>query len=324
MILVTGASGLLGSHLIKELEKQGEQIRALYCNTMPPDNAKGVEWIKGDISDVVFLEEVMQDVDKVYHCAAIVSFNPDQKDILNHINIEGTTNVVNACLLAGVKKLLFVSSVAALGRVQGDATPINEKMNWIEGDNSSEYGKSKYLAEMEVWRGIGEGLPAVIVNPVIILGAGDWDKGSTEIFKSAYNEFPWYTKGVNGFVDVLDVVKAMQLLMNGNPVNERFILCSENVSYKEIFTEIAGYFDKKPPYKEVNPLIAEMVWRWESLKAMVTHKLPLLTKETARTAQTKICYDNSKLKCYAPNFEYTPLKETLKRICGELKEKYSL
>lgn len=324
MILVTGASGLLGSHLIKELSKQGEQIKALYCNTRQPENAKGVEWIKGDISDVVFLEEVMQDVDKVYHCAAIVSFNPGQKNILNHVNIEGTANVVNACLQAGVKKLLFVSSVAALGRVQGDATPINEKMKWIEGESSSEYGKSKYLAEMEVWRGIGEGLPAVIVNPVIILGAGDWDKGSTEIFKSAYNEFPWYTKGVNGFVDVLDVVKAVQLLMNGNPVNERFILCSENVSYKEIFTEIAGCFNKKPPYKEVNSLIAEMVWRWESLKAMVTHKLPLLSKETARTAQAKIYYDNSKLKCYAPNFEYTPLKETLKRICGELKEKYSL
>jgi dihydroflavonol-4-reductase len=323
MILVTGASGLLGSHLIKELVKQGKQIRALYCNTILSENAKGVEWIQGDILDVSSLKEVMRDVDQVYHCAAIVSFHPEQKDVLHHINIEGTANVVNASLHAGVKKLLFVSSVAALGRVRGDTT-INEKMNWVEERTNSEYGKSKYLAEMEVWRGIGEGLPAVIVNPVIILGAGDWERGSTEIFKTAYNEFPWYTRGINGFVDVQDVVKAMQLLMNGTPVNERFIICSENVAYKEIFTEIAGYFNKKPPYKEVTPLIAEMVWRWESIKARFTHKVPLLTKETARTAQTKICFDNSKLKFYAPNFEYTPIKESIKRICGELKEKYSL
>ena len=323
MILVTGASGLLGSHLIKDLVKKGEQIRALYCNSIPSEVSKGVEWIKADILDVISLEEVMQDVDRVYHCAAIVSFHPGQRNTLNRINIEGTTNVVNACLQAGVKKLLFVSSVAALGGAL-ENTIINEKMNWVEGKTSSEYGKSKYLAEMEVWRGIGEGLPAVIVNPVIILGAGDWEKGSTGIFKSAYTEFPWYTRGINGFVDVLDVVKAMQLLMNGTPVNERFILCSENVSYKEIFTQIAVCFHKKPPYKEVGPLMAEIVWRWQSLKTKVTHKIPLLTKETARTAQTTINYDNSKLKFYAPNFKYTAIKDSIKRICGELKEKYSL
>jgi len=323
MILVTGASGLLGSHLIKDLVKKGEQIRALYCNTIPSEYDEGVEWIKGDILDIISLEEVMRDVDQVYHCAAIVTFHPKQRNVLNRINIEGTTNVVNACLQAGVKKLLFVSSVAALGGGQED-TIINEKMNWVEKTTGSEYGKSKYLAEMEVWRGIGEGLPAVIVNPVIILGAGDWEKGSTEIFKSAYNEFPWYTEGINGFVDVLDVVKAMQLLMNGTPVNERFIICSENVSYKEIFTQIAGYFNKKPPYKEVSPFIAEIVWRWKSIQSRFTHKVPLLTKETARTAQTKISYDNSKLKFYAPNFEYTLIKDSIKRICGELKVKYSL
>lgn len=323
MILVTGASGLLGSHLIKELVKKGEPIRALYFNSIPSEVTLGVEWIKGDILDVVFLEEVMQGIDQVYHCAAMVSFHPEQRKALNRINIEGTTNVVNACLQAGVKKLLFVSSVAALGRSQENII-INEKMNWVEESGSSEYGKSKYLAEMEVWRGIGEGLPAVIVNPVIILGAGDWEKGSAGIFKSAYTEFPWYTRGINGFVDVLDVVKAMQLLMNGTPVNERFILCSENVSYKEIFTQIAMCFHKKPPYKEVSPLMAEVVWRWESIKARITHKAPLLTKETARTAQTTINYDNSKLKFYAPNFVYTPIKDSIERICGELKEKYSL
>lgn len=323
MILVTGASGLLGLHLIKELVKQGKEVRALYKTTVPSDLNDGVKWIQGDILDVLLLEEVMQGVDYVYHCAAIVSFHQGQKHLLHQINIEGTANIVNACLQSGVKKLLFVSSVAALGKVR-DGIMIDEKMNWVEEKTSSEYGKSKYLAEMEVWRGIGEGLPAVVINPVIILGSGDWNKGSSEIFKTVYNEFPWYSEGINGFVDVLDVVRAMQLLMNGTPVNERFIICSENVSYKDIFTEIAANFNKRPPFKKVTPLLADLVWRWESIKSKFTHKAPMVTKETAITAQSKVYFDNSKLKFYAPNFEYTPIKDSIKRICEEMKGKYAL
>ena len=323
MILVTGASGLVGSHLVSELLKQGNTVRALYRNGSPAETRGGIEWVKGDILDISSLEEAMTGVQQVYHCAAIVAFTAKKKKLLHQTNIEGTANVVNACLNCGVQKLLFVSSVAALGRIRKNGM-IHEKMNWTEETSNSEYGKTKYLAEMEVWRGIGEGLNAVIVNPVIILGAGNWEKGSSEIFKSAYDEFPWYTNGTSGFVDVMDLVKIMIRMMNGNISNERFIISAGNFSYREIFTGIAKGFGKKPPHKQVTPFLASLVWRWEAIKGKLTGKEPLLTKETARTAQAKVQFDNSKLNTYLMNFKYTPMEESIRRICGELKKKYNL
>ena len=316
---------MVGSHLIEQLVKDGKKVKALYRSVIPSiPGATGVEWIKGDILDVVAIEEAMADVQQVYHCAAIVSFHPGKKAIMHKTNIEGTVNMVNACLSAGIQKLVFVSSVAALGRIR-ENTKINETMNWTPETSNSEYGKSKYLAEMEVWRGIGEGLNAVIVNPALILGAGDWTKGSSELFKSAYDEFPWFTEGVSGFVDVADVVKAMMLLMGvDNISSERFILCAENLSYKEVFTQMANNFHKKPPHRKVTPLLAAIVWRLEAVRAVFTGKDPMLTKETAKTAAAKVYFDNSKLQRYFLNFEYTPVRESLQRICAELQKKHNL
>ena len=321
MILVTGGSGLLGSHLLHQLVTGNKKVRAIYRSDIPQEMPPGIEWVKGDILDPTSLEEAMKGVEQVYHCAATVSFNPKNRITLHQTNVEGTANIVNACLHCEVKKLLFVSSVAALGRIRED---VNEKMNWTEESSNSEYGKSKFLAEKEVWRGIGEGLNAVIINPVIILGAGDWEKGSSEIFKSAYNEFPWFTEGISGFVDVNDVVKAMIILMNGAPQSERFIISGNNLSYKEVFTEIAQNFGKKAPHLKVTPLLAAIVWRLEAIKATLSGKEPLLTKETAKTAQAKVYFDNKKFLSYAINFEYTPIKESIKRICSELKMKHHL
>ncbi len=324
MILVTGATGLVGSHLLKQLVANGQKVRALYRSSVPSiEGTEGVDWVRGDILDVISLEEAMVGVKQVYHCAAMVSFNPKKKALLHHTNVEGTANVVNACLNEGIDKLLFVSSVAALGRIREDK-PINETMNWSEETSNSEYGKSKYFAEVEVWRGIGEGLNAVIVNPVIILGAGDWTAGSSGLFKSAYDEFPWYTEGTGGFVDVMDVVKAMMLLMNSNVSAERFILSGENLSYREVFTQMAKNFGKKPPHKRVTPLLASVVWRMEAVKALFTGKDPLLTKETARTAAAKVQFDNQKLKLFFLNFQYTPIHVSLQRICKELVKKHNL
>jgi dihydroflavonol-4-reductase len=323
MILVTGATGLVGSHLIKELSKENIKIRALYRSAIPQGFPHNIEWFKADILDVVALEEAFQNVTQVYHCAATVSFHPSEKKILYKTNVEGTANIVNACIYAEVQKLLFVSSVAALGRIREDES-INEKMNWTKETSNSEYGKSKYLAEMEVWRGIGEGLNAVIINPSIILGAGEWSHSSSQLFKTAYNEFPWYTEGISGFVDVADVVKAMIILMNGKSAAERFIISAENKPYKEVFTEMAISFGKKPPYKKVTPFLASIVWRLECLKSKFTRKKPLLTKETAQTALAKVFFDNSKFTYYAVNYEYTPINQSIKRICTELKERYRL
>lgn len=322
MILVTGANGLVGSHLVQKLVAAGKTVRALYRTEIPViEGANGVEWFKGDILDVIAMEQAMEGVKQVYHCAATVSFNPRNKARLHHTNVEGTANVVNASLNAGIDKMVFVSSVAALGRIREDK-PINETMNWSEETSNSEYGKSKYFAEMEVWRGIGEGLNAVIVNPTIILGAGDWSKGSTEIFKSAYDEFPWYTEGTGGFVDVLDVVKAMMLLMDSDRTAERYILSAENLTYKRVFDQIAYHFEKKAPYKKVTPFITNMVWRMEAFKSFFTGKEPMLTKETAKTAAAKVRFDNNKLKLYFVNFRYNPMEESIERICAELREKY--
>jgi nucleoside-diphosphate-sugar epimerase len=213
--------------------------------------------------------------------------------------------------------------VAALGRIR-ENKPIDETMNWSEETSNSEYGKSKYLAETEVWRGISEGLNAVIVNPVIILGSGDWNKGSSELFKSAYDEFPWYTEGISGFVDVIDVVKAMILLMESNISAERYIISAENRGYREIFSLIAENFNKKPPYKKVTPFLASIVWRIEALKGMITGKAPLLTKETAATAQAKVNFDNTKLLQQLPGFAYTPIADSIHRICKELIKKHNL
>ena len=321
MILVTGGAGLVGSQLIRSLLSAGCRVRAIFNKTPLPFFTEGqVEQYPCSILDVVGLEEVMQGVDEVYHCAAIVSYDPARKHELFTINVEGTINVVNAALNTGVKKLVHVSSVAALGRIK-ENVPVNENINWSEETSNSNYGRSKYLSELEVWRGIGEGLNAVIVNPVIILGDGDWNSGSSQIFKSMYNEFPWYTEGISGFVDVRDVAGAMIGLMQSNISSERFIISAENRSYHEIFNLIADGFGKKKPAKKVTPFIAAMVWRLEGLKKIFTGKSPLLTQETAAAAQASVTFDNKKLLQFLPGFKYRSIEETIEYTCGMMEKK---
>lgn len=324
MILVTGATGLVGSHLVSALVREGKSVRAIYRTSIPVIiGGDQVDWVQADILDVVSLETAMIGIDQVYHCAAIVSFSAKNKASIHQTNIDGTANVVNAALVGNIQKMVFVSSVAALGRIR-EGSLINENMNWSKETSNSEYGKSKYLAEVEVWRGIGEGLNAIIVNPVIILGPGNWNKGSTGIFKSAYNEFPWYTQGSSGFVDVWDVVKSMIQLMD-SPINaQRFIVCADNTSYRNVFSMIANAFGKKPPHRKVSPLMAEIVWRLESIKALFTGKEPLLTKETSRTARAVVNFDNSKLLKAIPTFKYSNLNDSIQRICAELKNNHKL
>ena len=321
MVLVTGGAGLVGTALIKQLLAQGSTVRAIYNNTpLAEFNSPALQHFQCNILDPTSLEEAMQHVEQVYHCAAVVTFNPARKKELFKINVEGTTNVVNAALTTGVKKLVYVSSVAALGRLRENEI-ITEEMSWTPETGNSNYGESKYLAELEVWRGIGEGLEAVMVNPVIILGGGDWNSGSSQIFKSAYDEFPWYAEGVSGFVDVRDVAKAMISLMESNISSERFIISAANRSYRDIINLIAKAFGKKLPYKKVTPFIAKIVWRLEALKCSFTGKDPLVTKETAASAIAKVHYDNSKLLKLFPDFSYRSIEETIEHTCMILKQK---
>lgn len=318
MILVTGGAGLLGSELIRQLLAKECRVRAIYNKTPLPDfNSCQLEQFQCDILDTTGLEEAMQDVEQVYHCAAIVTFEPARKQELFKINIEGTANVVNAALTMGIKKLVHVSSVAALGDKRSNEA-INESMNWNEETGNSNYAQSKYLGELEVWRGIGEGLDAVMVNPVIILGRGDWNAGSSQIFKSVYEEFPWYTEGVNGFVDARDVAKAMIALMDSNISGERFIVSAGNKTYRQVFDLIANAFGKKQPHKRVTPLIAALVWRLEAIKSLVTGKKPLVTKETAQSALSDAYYDNSKLLRFLPAFSYRTIEDTINETCTSM------
>jgi len=226
-----------------------------------------------------------------------------------------------------VKKLVHVSSIAALGRKrplfkkdESNAELITESMQW-EPVSSNNYGKSKYLGELEVWRGIAEGLNAVIVNPSLILGAGDWNNSSTAIFKKAYNEFPWYAEGETGFVDVQDVVKAMIMLMQSDVTAQRFIISAQNESFRTIFSMIAKEFKKKLPSKKVTPFLAGLVWRLEALKALFTGSIPLITKETSITALTVSNFDNNKFKKHFPGFAYKKIEITIREVCKVLQQK---
>jgi nucleoside-diphosphate-sugar epimerase len=322
-ILVTGGAGLVGNELIKQLLEVGENVKAIYHSSPISISHPSLSVVQCDILDISILEEVMEGITHVYHAAALVSYDPKDRHQLLKINIEGTANIVNACLNKGVDKLVHVSSVAALGRIR-NGEMITEKMMWTEETSNSVYGKSKYYGEMEVWRGTAEGLKAVIVNPSLIMGGDNWESGSSAIFKNAYNEFPWYTDGVTGIVDVRDVARAMILLMNSSISSERFIISGENLSYKELFTMMANCFGKKPPTRKVNHFLAEMVWRMEFIKSRLTGKKNLLTKETARTAQAKVFFDNQKILNALPGFHFTKIKDTIEFTCERLKEKYQL
>ncbi len=319
--LVTGAAGLLGIELVNQLLAKGIRVKAVYNKTpIKITHHPLLQVVHCDLLDVVALEEIMEGVSVVYHCAGMVSFSPNKKNVLYKVNVDATANVVNAALQAGVKKMVHVSSVAALGRLK-EHEPINEKSQWTTETNNSVYGHSKYLGELEVWRGVAEGLDAVIVNPTIILGPGNWKEGSTAIFKNIYDGFNWFSEGTTGFVDVRDVCKAMILLKESPITAERFIISAENTTYKEVFNLIADAFKKKRPGNKVTPLIASVVWRIEKLKNIFSGREPLITKETAATAFAKVHFDNAKLKQHLPGFEYTPLKETIEYTCAVLKEK---
>ncbi len=321
MVLVTGGAGLLGQELINQLLYLGNEVTAIYNNTALEIQMKEkLRTVKCDILDVTELDSVMEGIEEIYHCAGKVSFAPGQEDQLFKINVEGTANVVNAALNAGVKKMVHVSSVAALGRIR-ENEPINENMQWTEDTSNSTYGQSKYMGEMEVWRGIAEGLDAVIVNPTIILGDGNWNDGSTRIFKSAYDEFPWYTEGTSGFVDVKDVARAMIMLMGSTVTSQRFIISAENKSYRDVFNQMADAFYKKRPSKKVSSLLAAVIWRCEAIKSKFTGTDPLLTKETSTTALARVEFDNSKLLKHFPSFEYTVLAQTIISVCTALQQK---
>jgi len=316
MILVTGGTGLVGTHLLYKLTSNKEKVRAIYRTERKLDYVKNVfstysnnykplfdsiEWIKADILDISLLSKAFNDVSYVYHCAAFVSFEPDKNQLLRKINIEGTANIVNLCISNGIKKLCYVSSIATLGSTINNE-PITEYTNWNPEADNGVYSITKYGAEMEVWRGTQEGLDVVIVNPGVILGAGIWHYGSGSLFKKAHKGIRHYTSGTIGLVSIEDVVSIMVTLLKSDIINERFILVAENWSYKQFLQTLAKAVNTKQPSKLASKKLLQFSWKLDWLKRKVTGKRRRLTKHVALSLTSKTYYSSDKIK---HNLNYT-------------------
>jgi nucleoside-diphosphate-sugar epimerase len=335
MILVTGATGLVGSHLLYALLQKHTSVVALcrkdshrafveevfaHYSADGESLAKRIEWRVADLLDVGALEDAFEGISHVYHCAAMVSFTAGDAGHMMEVNQLGTANVVNVALHKGVKHLVYVSSVAALGR-SGENGIISEETEWTESKHNSAYAKSKYNAELEVWRGMQEGLSASIVNPGIIFGPGDWSEGSPALVKKIADGFPYYTLGTNGFVDVRDVVDVMQLLMERKISEERFVLVSENLSYKKVFEFIAEGLEQEPPQKEAQAWKGAVLWRLEKLRTTLFGGKPLITEETARSAASTYYYENAKVRKML-SFEFRPMSEAIQQTAALYKKQH--
>lgn len=329
MILVTGGTGFLGSHLIYKLVKAGKNVRAIKRGQTSFDIIyrvfsfyeadfdsfhRQIEWVNADITDIYSLDDCLPDVSEVYHAAAVVSFQPGDTEKMQIVNADGTANLVNACLNHGIRKFCHVSSIAAIGRADNDKI-IDEKVIWKASRRNSNYAISKYAAEREVWRGIEEGLNAVIINPSIILGPGEINSGSTRMIATVEKGLKYYTRGINGFVDVRDVAEIMIMLMESDVSAERFIVSAENVPYKELFTYIADNLRKPAPKYPARIWMSEIYWRFERFKSLLTSNKPLVTKETATTANNYYRYTSEKIRSKL-NFEFIPIQNAIRDACA--------
>ncbi|WP_128545928.1 SDR family NAD(P)-dependent oxidoreductase [Larkinella soli] len=328
MVLITGANGLIGSHLVRRYLEAGHPVAALRRAesdlSLLDDVRERVTFYEGDILDIPSLEDAVRELRSrgpldLIHAAAIISYSPKDRDRMEKVNVEGTANVVNVCLGEGVRKLGFVSSIAALGRparkgIKTDGpVVISEEQRWEDSPNNSFYGKTKYRAELEVWRGMAEGLDAVIVNPTLVLGEGDWSRSSTQLFKYAWDERPFYPAGTAGLVDVRDVADALYLLMQSELTAERFLLNAATMPYQVFFNKVADAFGRKRPSIRVSPGLTRLLWPLEALRSRLTGKPPLITRETARSASSSYQYEGRKIEKMTP-FRYRPIDETIQRI----------
>ncbi len=333
LVLLTGSTGLVGGHMLVHLHQAGKKVRCLIRATSsfeqlnricsfyhePFDTLKNsVEWVIGDTLDFMDLCDVMENVEEVYHCAAMVSFNSRNRAELLQINVQGTSNMVDAALKAGVKKFCFISSIAALGSTP-DHSPIKEDTPRKNDDRTSAYSESKFRSELEVWRAVSEGLNAVIVNPGVILGPGNPDKGSLLLFKTGRMGMPFYTKATTGYVDVRDVCKISIELMKEGIFKKRFILVSENAHNGTIFGLIAKEFGKAAPRFLAGKALLQLVAFFSTLIGWINGKTPQLTNDTIRSAQNPQSYSNDRVR-KTLNYTFIPLSDTIHTTADFLKK----
>jgi dihydroflavonol-4-reductase len=331
MIFVTGGTGLVGAHLLYDLVSRGEKVRALkrpgssihrtkkifsYYSKDYLSLLQNIDWVEGDILDKDRMQQLLAGMERIYHAAAMISFDPRDRDTMIHNNCEGTANLVDLALLLRIPRFCHVSSISAIGSPP-EGIEANEDHPWRNNRDHSAYSESKYLSEMEVWRGCFQGLDAVIVNPSVIIGPDNWKSGSSILFFKVWKGLKFYTKGGTGFVDVRDVTKAMQRLMADDvwekAKNQRYILNAENIPFRKFFGLISDCLQVKRPNILVGDLLLNLAWRLSALKSFLTRTPPSITRETARSANKSSYYDGSKI-CRAIGFEYTPARVSIQNI----------
>lgn len=333
MILVTGGTGLVGSHLLYELALQNERIRAIkrpasdtgnvlkifgYYSESPEELFRKIEWTDADITDYYSLYGAFENVDWVYHCAGKISFNRKIRRELFETNITGTSNIVNLCLERDVKKICFVSSIASLGESDG-IRPIDETVRWKPEKSGSLYSLSKLKAEMEVWRGIAEGLRGVIVNPSVVLGPGFWDNGVGTAIRLVSKGMRFYAQGSNGYVDVRDVSGIMVKLMESDISGEQFLLSAGNLTFKEILDLVSASLHRRSPDIRAGRLLTGLAWRGCALVSLFTGKVPVITKDNMQLLHKYYRYSGQKVRNML-NHDYIPVKDSIRFLM----EKYLL
>ena len=336
MILVTGGTGLVGAHLLLNLAEGEVVVRAIYRESQSIEKTKSlfrlyqkehlffkIDWVQADIIDVPSLEMAFKNIDYVYHCAGLISYDPNDENALRKTNIEGTANIVNFCIEYKIKKLCHVSSIAALGNLASHETgpsskselakQITEETEWNPEASHSDYAISKHGAEMEIWRGQQEGLNVVIVNPGVIFGTGFWNQGSGKFFSGIKKGFPFYTNGSTGYVGVTDVVKIMVQLMESYIAGERFIVVAENISFKKVIFEIAEKLHARKPGIEAKPWLLNIAWRLDWLVSTIFRTKRKLSKYGANSLTSSDFISNEKIK-NALNFEFQDIDSVIEEV----------
>ncbi len=305
---------MVGSYLLRYLVQQGfTNIRAMKRGTSPMDLVEPVidqvQWVECDLLDVMGLEEVIQGRDLVYHCAALISFKRSEISRMMAINKEGTANLVNVALHVGIKKMVYVSSIAAIGRPKNQLV-IDENTKWESSPFNSNYGISKYQAEQEVWRGAAEGLNVAIVNPAMIIGGGFWDRGPLKMLELVRKEHGFYPMGANGFVDVRDVCRFMIHLMDSEISEERYVLSADSIPYQDFLAKIAHTLGAKVPKWPIHKWIGGIAWRVVTFLNLFTGGDPTVTRESVQVSSLPCAYKNDK-SLTVFNFSYLPLDQSI-------------
>jgi dihydroflavonol-4-reductase len=326
MVLVTGGTGLVGAHLLIHLLEKGENVRAIYRNLESIQKTEAlfslykkealyqsIQWQQADILDIPSLENAFDNIVQVYHCAALISFDPKEEDLVRKTNIEGTANIVNFCLHKNIKKLCHVSSIAALGDLAEHDHIITEETEWNPEKPHSDYAISKYGAEMEIWRGQQEGLEVVIVNPGVIIGPGFWNQGSGELFTKVKKGLPFYTKGSTGFIAVADVVSILHQLMESPIHGERFTLISQNIIFRDLLFSIADALKVKRPKYHATPFMINTLSKLDWISSMLFVQKRQLSKASARSSYSTDLYSNEKIK-NALNIKFIDVPNYIKYI----------